>query len=150
MKIAQGYGRRVAAVRQDVAFSQHLFACMALSDNASANNIGRIEREDVTPRIQTVAKIASFGGVSLDWLLTGNLNLRPNDIVKVPGVGQRIAQVRKQRGLTMLQLAKKAELGDSAQNVRRLEIRKHQPRKATLAKIAKALNVSTDYLAFGS
>ncbi len=62
----------------------------------------------------------------------------------MPPIGKRLAmrlkQLRKQRGLTQAQLAKK--MGLSHGYLARLEIGMHDPPLSTLAKLAKALKVS--------
>ena len=62
----------------------------------------------------------------------------------MPPIGKRLAmrlkQLRKQRGLTQAQLAKK--MGLSHGYLARLEIGMHDPPLSTLAKLAKALRVS--------
>jgi len=149
MKINSGYGKRVTLVRLDTELGKQAFARAALSDGASAKNISRIEIEEVTPRPMTLAKIASFGGVSLEWLAKGKMALKANDIVRTGGVGARIAEVRRKRGLTRNALARMANLGNTTKNISRLETREHQPRARTLAKIASVLKVTPEYLAYG-
>lgn len=148
--ISEGFGARVQEVRADTLFGKQIFARMVLSEEASAKNISRIENEEVTPRINTMSKIACFGGVSLDWLLTGRIEVGPTQVVKTAGVGRRIQRLRTQKGLSRYALSQKAGLGNSSQNIRRLELRHHLPRKATLEKLAAVLGVSADYLAFGT
>ena len=62
----------------------------------------------------------------------------------MPPIGKRLAmrlkQLRKQRGLTQAQLAKK--MGLSHGYLARLEIGMHDPPLSTLAKLAKALKVT--------
>ncbi len=148
-QIAPGYGKRVALVRADSTLGKEAFARQALSAGASAKNISRIEIEEVSPRTMTLAKIATFGGVSLEWLAKGQMALKPNDICRTGGVGARIAEVRRKRGLTRNALARAAELGNTTKNISRLEQREHMPRARTLVKIAKVLQVSPQYLAYG-
>ncbi len=66
----------------------------------------------------------------------------------MPPIGKRLAmrlkQLRKQRGLTQAQLAKK--MGLSHGYLARLEIGMHDPPLSTLAKLAKALRVSVSEL----
>ncbi len=61
----------------------------------------------------------------------------------MPPIGKRLAmrlkQLRKQRGLTQAQLAKK--MGLSHGYLARLEIGMHDPPLSTLEKLAKALRV---------
>lgn len=150
MKITPGYGRRVELVRQDTQLGKQAFARFALSDGASAKNISRIEIEEVTPKAMTLAKIAAFGGVSMEWLARGEMTLKPNDIVRTGGVGARIAEARRRRGLTRNALARMAKLGNTTKNISRLEQREHMPRARTIVKIAEVLKVSPRYLAYGA
>lgn len=58
--------------------------------------------------------------------------------------GERLALIREQRGLTQVELAQQLQLGD--QQIWRYENGKTNPDGDTVARIAKHLNVSTDYL----
>lgn len=149
LKIKPGFGARVAMVRKDSGMSKLAFARLALSDGASSKNMGRIEAEEVTPRPMTLAKIAVFGGVSMEWLTQGQMALLPNDICRTGGVGQRIREVREAAGMTRCELSRISGLGNTTKNIDRLEVREHTPRARTLVKIARALNVSPTYLAYG-
>lgn len=62
-------------------------------------------------------------------------------------VGQRIAQIRLERGLTQYRLAELSEL--TQQQVSYAERGEKGLRSQNLLKIAKALNVSADYLLTG-
>lgn len=150
MKVCKGYGARVAQIRKAMNLSMVAFAKSALSTNASAKNIGRIEQEEVVPRLSTLAKLATFARVDLKWLAEGNVVLKPGDVVRTPGVGQRIAQARRARGMTRLGLSRAAGLGASTKNISRLESEEHRPRYSTLERIASELKVPVGYLAFGS
>ena len=150
MDIQSGFGKRVALVRRDAKLTMTAFAQKALSENASAKNIGRIENEEVTPRATTLKKIATFGGVDVEWLAKGECALKPGDIVRTAGVGERIAAARRSRGMTRLALAQAAKMGASSKNVSRLESGEHRPRSKTLARIAQSLKVPVAYLAFGN
>jgi transcriptional regulator with XRE-family HTH domain len=149
MKVAEGYGQRVAMVRDECGQSMQAFARGALSAGASAKNIGRIEAEEVVPTVRTLTKVAVYGGVSFNWLLTGKLSLKPHDIVTIPGVGQRIQLVRESRGLSRLALSRRAKLGESSKNISRLETIEHRPRLSTVRKIAKVLKVPASSLLYG-
>lgn len=150
MKAQNGFGKRVALVRRDANLSMTAFAQKALSPNASAKNIGRIENEEVTPRSNTLVKIAEAGGVSLEWLATGQCTLKPSTIVRTAGVGERIAKARQAKGMTCLGLARAAGLGNTPKNVSRLEKGEHRPRSSTLERIAATLKVPVAYLAYGN
>lgn len=150
MKMKTGFGKRVAQVRRDHKLSKVAFAKAVLSPGASAKNIGRIEAEEVTPRVTTLEKIARFGGVSMEWLQEGACVLKEMDIVRTGGVGERIAQARRSRGMTCLQLSLAAEMGASSKNVSRLESGEHRPRMQTLNRLAKVLKMPVGYLAYGN
>ena len=62
------------------------------------------------------------------------------------GFGARLAQWRKERGLTQLALAEKAEL--HVVQVRRYETEVSQPSLEAIRKLALALSISTDALLF--
>ena len=146
----KGYGRRIAAIRTATGLGKQAFARKVLSPNASARNISRLENEEVLPRSSTLQKLAAFGGVTPEWLSQGICALKPTDLVGAAGVGNRIAEARKQAGMSALSLAKTAGLGETAQNVRRIEVGTHRPTLGTVTKIASALRVPVTQLAFGA
>lgn len=149
MKYASGYGRRISQIRNDMGMSRQWFAQLMLSPCASGQNIRRIELEDVTPKPETLERIADRTGISLSWITTGKVKIEPNKVVNVAGIGERIRNLRQSKGMSAVGLARKAKLGNTAKNVTRLEDREHLPRGRTVARLAKALNVSTVYLATG-
>jgi transcriptional regulator with XRE-family HTH domain len=150
MKITKGFGKRVRMARNDMSATQVAFARMALSCGASAKNIGRIEKEEVTPREVTLQKIADVTGVDITWLATGKTLLKQNCVVRTAGIGSRITQVRKTRSLTLRALSEQAGLGQSSKNVSRLESGEVRPRAVTLGRVASALGVSMERLAYGA
>jgi transcriptional regulator with XRE-family HTH domain len=150
MQLSKGFGKRVQMARKDQNATQVAFARMALSGGASAKNIGRIEKEEVTPREETLKKIAKAAGVDINWLATGKTQLKGNCLVKTAGIGTRITQMRKARGLSLLALAEKSGLGQSSRNVSRLESGEVRPRLATLGRVASALGVPVEQLAYGA
>lgn len=60
------------------------------------------------------------------------------------GYGEKIKNLRKEKGLTQEQLADLINIGRSALSL--YEIESRQPDPETLKNIARALNVSTDFL----
>ncbi|AEJ44553.1 helix-turn-helix domain-containing protein [Alicyclobacillus acidocaldarius] len=62
-----------------------------------------------------------------------------------PSVGERIAQLRKERGLTQAKLAERARLSTSA--IAMYETNRRQPDERTLAQIAEALGVEMAQIA---
>ncbi len=148
-QVNPGFGTRLALVRRDLGLSKLALARAALSNGASSKNIGRIEAEEVTPRVGTLGRVAEFGGVNLEWLATGECVLKPGTVCRTGGVGARIKEARLARGLTRNALSREAGLGNTTKNVDRLEVREHAPRAATLVKLANVLKVSPTYLAYG-
>ncbi|WP_062305875.1 helix-turn-helix domain-containing protein [Alicyclobacillus sendaiensis] len=63
----------------------------------------------------------------------------------VPPLGERIAQLRKERGLTQAKLAERAHLSTSA--IAMYETNRRQPDERTLAQIAAALGVEMAQIA---
>lgn len=59
-------------------------------------------------------------------------------------IGKRIKELRKQKGLTQMQLAD--ELNVEFSNVSKWELGKNDPSKELIAKMAKLFNVSIEYL----
>lgn len=150
MHLTKGYGRRVASVRAASGLSQVAFAKQTLSVGASAQNIGRIERESVCPRPTTLQKIARFAGCNLEWLTHGRITLSgANRVLRVPGIGRRIAAARKAQGLSQRALAKRSGLGESAKNVGRIEIAEVHPRIDTVRRLAKVLGMQPEQLIYG-
>lgn len=59
-------------------------------------------------------------------------------------IGKRIAELRKERGLSQAKLSQLANI-DSA-NIGRIELGKYNPGLETLCKIADAMGVTLDFL----
>lgn len=147
--VKAGVGQRVSAVRAEFGISQHQFALGTLSANASAKNIGRIEQGEVTPRLSTLAKIALAADIDYEWLVTGKVHLADGKPVRVPGIGQRLSQVRERRGLSQRQTAAFLSESPSAKNVGRIEQCEVRPLPRTLRSLAHGLNTSVEYLVNG-
>lgn len=62
-------------------------------------------------------------------------------------IGDRVRAVRRRRALTQAELAESA--GVSVDTVVKLEGGRHEPRPATVRKLAAALNVGVEYLTVG-
>lgn len=149
MELKPGYGMRLAAVRMEAGLSKHAFALKVLSERASAQNIGRLEKESVVPRLATLLKIAEHTGCNLAWLVTGQASVEENLPLRVPGIGRRIEEARHKKGLSQRALANLAHLGDSAKNVGRIEQREVQPLWRTVLRLARALKVAPEQLVYG-
>lgn len=145
-QVQKGFGRRVRYVREAMGLPQSRFAQSVLSPGASAVNIGRIEREEVLPRASTIQKIAG-AGAELKWLTGGLQAYKANEVVHAAGFGERLRKLRETRGYTSRTLASLSELGASSKNVSRLESGEVSPRRRTVERLARALQVSPEALA---
>ena len=72
---------------------------------------------------------------------------RREDDAKMEHIGDRVRSVRKRRALTQAELAKAA--GVSVDTVVKLENGRHEPRPATVRKLARALRVEVEVLTVG-
>lgn len=92
---------------------------------------GHYERGDRTPDPQTLKKLAEYFGVTVDYLLQSENNLR-------------LKQLRKERKLTQTDVAN--VLGITYQAYAHYEKGRHQPDPQSLKKLADFFDVSVDYL----
>lgn len=95
----------------------------------------------ITPKTDTLRKIADYFGVSLDYL-TG----ATEDQVKPSNVefGLRLRYLRNEKKLTEEDLGK--VLGQTKFNISNYEVGRQQPDNETLKALANYFNVSVDYL----
>ena len=139
---------RIRLVRMHSGKSMRAFA-KNLSPKASAVNVGRLERGTCVPTTATLRKLALGEGVSVQWMESGFF--APKTIqttVQIPGVGARIEQARVAAGLSARKLAQMANLGTSAENVRRLETGRATPKLSTIQKLAVALRLPVHQLIY--
>jgi transcriptional regulator with XRE-family HTH domain len=144
-----GVGQRVSTLRAQLGVSQQRMARHALSPNASAKNIGRIENGEVTPTVHTLAKIAVVSNVDFAWLVTGQAQLEENKPIRVPGVGKRVEQMRLRNGMSQREAAALLSPNPSAKNVGRIECGEVCPTPRTLRRLAEGLGTSMEYLVNG-
>lgn len=112
------------------------------------NAVSRIEDEQRMPTIDTVELLARALGVTPSWLAFGLDAGSSRDAESVcAAVGARLRQVRCERGHTVRGLG--ALAGVSGAAVSAIENKPHMPSLATIEKLAKALDVSPAWLAFG-
>lgn len=134
--LTDGYGIRLQTARLACGYSQLELARAALSEKASARNIWRIERQEVCPTKDTLLRICAKLQISPAWLF---YDIPPDasdtTILRVPGISQRY-------------LARITGLGDTAQNVGRIEKAQVYPRLGTVRRISRALRVPLPKLAF--
>ncbi|MCC5611198.1 helix-turn-helix transcriptional regulator [Nostoc sp. CHAB 5834] len=144
-----GAGNRVALVRAELNYSAISLA-RTLAPNASETTLRRhakkildIETGAVKPQPEFLSALAKLAGVNAQWLQTGAANFhRDSDIVDVPGVAQGIRAHRLAKAMSCSALSRASGLGDTAQNISRLENKTHRPRVSTLKRISDALRVS--------
>lgn len=146
-EIRSGFGARIRSLRQAAGLSQLAFAQVVFGGTPSARNIGRLEREEVTPRRTTLERIANACNVDARWLAQGNIVVADSgQVIRLPQLGERIRTIRAKRGMTRLALARKSGLGESSRNVGRIESSEVYPRLATVRRLADALNVAPHVL----
>lgn len=143
-----GAGTRVALVRADMGYSAISLA-RSLAPNASETTLRRhakkilaIETGAVKPQAEFLSALAKLANVNAQWLQTGAANFNcSTDIVDVPGIAQGIRVHRLAKGMSSSALSRASGLGNTAQNITRLENKTHRPRVATLRRITEALSV---------
>lgn len=100
------------------------------------------------PRVDTVEKLAKVLGVSPCYLAYGvKVPCPPQAGPRFSEIPQRLSAIRQERGLSRLELGRLA--GTSHTFVRMTETGTTVPNIAKVEQLAKALNVSVCWLAFG-
>lgn len=124
---------------------------MSLASQESGLSTGtafRIERRESIPRIDTIERFAAGLGVSPSWLAYGEGSEDPVSTESlVAGIGERLASARQQRGLTRKDLGITSQL--TGQTVANIETGRMIPRVDTVEMLARALDVTPSWLAFG-
>lgn len=140
----------------------------------SAATVSRLESGEITPRIDTIEKIAASIGVSPCWLAYGDDGSGPfrqkisrvgdqlagkragqlpapagpqpyEDLAK--GCGGRLADLRKSAGLSLRELAQ--QCGISFETIRNIEAGTSVPKVDSIFQIAVALDCAPCWLAYG-
>jgi transcriptional regulator with XRE-family HTH domain len=125
-----------------------------LGMSAAAHFVGKstssafaIERRLALPRINTIEQYAMALGVSPSWLAYGE---GPEDAVQEEptacGLGQRLVEARKTKGLSRQALGNAAGL--TGQTVANIEVHGMMPRVDTVEMLARVLGVTAGWLAF--
>jgi len=130
-------------------------ACLSFDSVAEAagltdgNTVFQLERKpDHIPRLDTVEKIAYALGLSPAFLAYGIEGAcSPSEPLRAAGIGSRLRLTRLARGLSVLALAQLA--GTSHTSVANIEKGGTLPSIATAEVLAKALNISPGWLAYG-
>ena len=113
------------------------------------NAVSRIEDEGRMPTIDTVEQLAHALGVASSWLAFGIGAASPVSVKSAcEAVGARLRKMRGDRGYTVRGLGELAGVSGAA--VSAIENKPHMPSLAMIEKLAKALDVSPAWLAFGA
>ncbi len=103
------------------------------------------------PGLDTIEKLARALGLSPSYLAFGVEGDAPPPLadgaLRSAGCGARLEQLREHRGLSKLALGERAGIAGSA--LFPIEIGRVSPSVATIEAVAKALDVSPCWLAFG-
>jgi len=122
---------------------------VSLASGLSNEAASQIEQRQRLPRIDTVERLAVTLGLSSAYLGFGEGEEARTAIASdAQSVGQRIADVRKARGITRKALGLAAQVAGQA--IANIEVKGTLPRVDTLELIAKALGVLPGWLAFGA
>lgn len=141
-----GLAIRLKRARKAAVLDRQSLTNKALMADGSA--VRDLEHGDRIPRLDTVERIAYALSVSPAFLAFGiQTDAEPMAKgLRCDGVGQRLADERTARGLSVLAVAKLAGLSHTA--VGNVE-RGTMPTLATAEALAKALDLSPAWLAFG-
>lgn len=89
--------------------------------------------------------LKTFPEISAEWLLRGEGDMiRESPENERERIGRRIAETRKEKGLSQMQLSELT--GITSKNIANIEAGKYNTEIDTLAKIAKALNCKIDFI----
>lgn len=140
-----GFAGRLARARKA---TDSTSAALSLSVGMSADASWRLEAGGRVPRLDTVERLASVLKVSPCWLAFGvelaTEAAENRGAVKLP---ERLLHLRQERGLSRRELGRMA--GTSDNFVQMTETGTTVPNIAKIEQLAKALQVSVCWLAFG-
>lgn len=140
-----GFAHRLTRFRKAAELSRS-----ALSDavGMARNTASQLERKERTPRLETVEKLARALGVSPCLLAYGvEIPCEQSAAECWTGLPQRLLVLRQERGLSRRQLGRRS--GTSDNFVQMTESGATEPNIAKVEQLAKALQVSVCWLAFG-
>lgn len=123
-------------------------AALSLAVDMSVNAVWGLEAGGRMPRLNTVEKLANVLKVSPCWLAYGvELPCAPAENVGTDELPERLLRLRQDRGLSRRELGRMA--GTSDNFVQMTETGTTVPTIAKVEQLAKALQVSVCWLAFG-
>jgi transcriptional regulator with XRE-family HTH domain len=140
-----GFARRLAHARKAAKTTS---AALSLSVGMSADASWRLEAGGRIPRLDTVEKLASALNVSPCLLAYGvEMPCQPHVASLSMGLPGRLVRLRQERGFSRRQLGRMS--GTSDNFVQMTETGTTVPNIAKVEQLAKALQVSVCWLAFG-
>lgn len=141
-----GFSRRLRDARK--ASGHTRFGLTSKSEVLDRGMVATLEQGERIPRLDTVEKIAHALGISPAYLAYGlEGEYSPAEPLRALEVGERLRQSRLACGLSGLALAQLA--GTSHTAVGNIERGGTMPTIATVEALAKALNISPAWLAYG-
>lgn len=125
------------------------FAKLVLGSNARVEDLDSLEEGMFALSEELLEAAAAALRVPAAWLKNGTADFQENDIVRIPGVGRRITEIRMTKGWSYIELSRRAALGHTSRNVARIEDDIHCPKLSTIQKIARALGVKPELILYG-
>ncbi len=140
-----GFAGRLAQARKA---GRMTGAALSLAVDMGVNAAWGLEAGGRLPRLDTVEKLASVLKVSACWLAYGvELPCEAAESARIDGLPARLLGLRQERGLSRRELGRMA--GTSDNFVQMTETGTTVPNIAKVEQLAKALQVSVCWLAFG-
>ena len=134
--------QRLRELREQMGISQEKLAVLT---GLTARRIYSYERESTEPDIETLALLASFFGVTIDYLVgreESYCDKEKDSSLDLTKFGPHIEQYRNEKAMTRSELAEK--VGITTAYLAVIESGAKIPRLETCIKILNALNASAD------
>lgn len=140
-----GFTKRLRRARRSAGLS---FTALAhLAGISSAKTTSALERGDNVPRVDTVERLAQALRLSPGMLAFGiAAPLSSSEALRSSDLAQRLRDLRALQGLSMREVGRRSE---TSGNLVKMVESGTMPSIDTLEKIAKALDVSPAWLAYG-
>ena len=141
------FGNKLKELREESCLTQKQMAEIL---GVAKSNISKYESNTIEPSMDTLKKISTHFGISLDILLgtedlteSKNLNINQKDIPTIT-VGKQLKQLRNELGKSQIEVCEALHIEQST--LANYENEKRIPKIDILIKIASYYNVSVDYL----
>jgi transcriptional regulator with XRE-family HTH domain len=140
-----GFARRLRSARKAAELNG---AALSAAAGMSHNAVAQLETGARVPRLDTIAKLAKALAVSPCWLAFGvELPCEQAADLAARAIGERLLMIRRERSLSRRELGRLS--GTSDNFVQTTEAATTVPSIAGVEQLAKTLNVSVCWLAFG-